>query len=60
MLNYESVSSFLSLMGVFSRMVPSAFNYGLMTKLIVELTRQCQEELGIKWRPIQDIMLKDR
>ena len=56
----ESVSSFLSLMGVFARMVPSAFNYGLMTKLIVELTRQCQEELGIKWRPIQDIMLKDR
>lgn len=56
----ESVSSFLSLMGVFSRMVPSAFNYGLMAKLIVELTRQCQEELGIKWRPIQDIMLKDR
>ena len=56
----ESVNSFLSLMGVFSRMVPSAFNFGLLTKLMVELTRQCQEELGIKWRPIQDIMLKDR
>ena len=38
------------------RMVPSALNLGMIFKLIIELTRQCQEELGIKWRPMQDIL----
>jgi hypothetical protein len=37
-------------------MVPSCYLLGFTNKLLVELTRQCQEELGIKWRPIQEIM----
>ena len=56
----ERVNSFLSAIGVFKRMVPSAFLLGLTNKLIIELTRQCQEELGIKWRPLQEIMESDR
>ena len=52
----EYVSSFLTINGVMGRMVPSALNLGMIFKLIIELTRQCQEELGIKWRPMQDIL----
>ena len=52
----EFVSSFLTINGVMGRMVPSALNLGMIFKLIIELTRQCQEELGIKWRPMQDIL----
>lgn len=52
----ETVGSFLSVTGVFKRMVPSAITYGLLTKLLIELSRQSQEDLGIEWRPIQDII----
>jgi len=52
----EAVSAFLTVSGSFARMTPSCYLFGLTTKLIIELTRQCQEELGIKWKPIQEIM----
>lgn len=53
----EYVNAFLTLTGVMARMVASAFLQGLANKLIIELSRQCQEDLGIKWRPLQDILL---
>lgn len=52
----EKVGAYLSQIGTFKRMVPSCYLLGFTNKLLVELTRQCQEELGIKWRPIQEIM----
>ena len=56
----ETVGSFLSVTGVFKRMVPSAISYGLLTKLLIELSRQSQEDLGIKWRPIQEIITSNK
>ena len=53
----ESVNSFLTINGVMGRMVPSALTLGLTFKTIIELTRQCQEELGIKWRQLQEILV---
>ena len=41
-------------------MVPSAISYGLLTKLLIELSRQSQEDLGIKWKPIQEIMTSNK
>lgn len=56
----EYVNAFLTLTGVMARMVASAFLQGLTNKLLIELTRQCQEDLGIKWRPLQDILDDDK
>ena len=52
----EHVNAFLTISGVMGRMVPSAFLQGYMNKFIIELTRQVQEELGIKPRMLQDIL----
>ena len=52
----EHINAFLTNSGVMGRMVPSAYLQGLLNKLLVELTRQCQEELGIKPRMIQDML----
>lgn len=52
----ENINAFLTISGVMGRMVPSAQLQGYMNKLIIELTRQCQEELGIKPRMFQDIL----
>lgn len=54
----EYVNSFLTINGVMARMVPSALTVGLLMKCMIELSRQCQEELGIKWRPLQDILVE--
>ena len=40
-------------------MVASSQSIGLMNKLLIELARQSQEDLGIKWRPLQDILSED-
>ena len=37
-------------------MVSSCLVVGLINKGLIELTRQIQEELGIKWKPLQDIL----
>ena len=55
----ESVNAFLTCSGVGARMVPSALSTGLLNKALIELTRQCQEKLGIKWRPLHEIMTSD-
>ena len=52
----EYVNGFLTSIGCAKRMVSSCMSVGLLNKAIVELTRQCQEELGIKWRPFQEIL----
>lgn len=52
----EHINAFLTIDGVMARMVTSAISNGLINKIIIELTRQCQEKMGIKWRPIQDIL----
>lgn len=53
----EHVNAFLTIGGVMGRMVSSSQSIGLMNKILIELARQSQEDLGIKWRPIQDILL---
>ena len=52
----EHVNAFLTIGGVMGRMVASSQSIGLMNKLLIELARQSQEDLGIKWRPMQDIL----
>lgn len=52
----EHINAFLTVDGVMARMVSSAQAIGLTNKLLIELSRQCQETLGIKWRPLQDIL----
>lgn len=52
----EAVNTFLAMTGVAARMVPSAMLLGLVNKGIIELTRQTQEDLGIKPRMLQDIL----
>ena len=52
----EHINAFLTNSGVMGRMVPSAYLQGLLNKLLVELSRQCQEELGIKPRMMQDML----
>ena len=52
----EHINAFLTIDGVFARMVTSSQAMGLTNKALIELTRQCQEELGIKWRPLQEIL----
>ena len=54
----EAVSAFLTSTGVAARMVVSGLLNGYINKGLIELSRQIQEELGIKWRPIQDILLE--
>ena len=53
----EFVSAFLTSTGVAARMVVSGLLCGYINKGLIELTRQCQEDMGIKWRPMQDILL---
>jgi hypothetical protein len=55
----EHVNAFLTIGGVMGRMVASSQSIGLMNKLLIELSRQSQEDLGIKWRPLQDILSED-
>lgn len=52
----ELVSAFLTSTGLAGRMVVSGLLCGYINKGLIELTRQCQDDLGIKWRPIQDII----
>jgi len=52
----EYVNAFLTISGVMGRMVPSALLQGLLNKLILETSRQCQEELGIKPRMLNEIL----
>ena len=54
----EHINAFLTVDGVMARMVASAQAIGLTNKILVELSRQCQDMLGIKWRPLQDIINK--
>lgn len=56
----EHINAFLTVDGVMARMVTSANSTGLLNKILIELARQCQEDLGIKWRPIQDILADER
>ena len=53
----EYVNGFLTSTGAAKRMVSSCMTVGLLNKALIELTRQCQEDLGIKWRPMQDILM---
>lgn len=55
----EHINAFLTIDGVMARMVTSAQAMGLTNKILIELTRQCQEKLGIKWRPLQEILQDD-
>lgn len=52
----EKISAFLACSGIGARMTPSAITTGLLNKALIALTRQIQEELGIEWRSIQEIM----
>lgn len=52
----EYVNGFLTSIGCAKRMVSSCMTLGLINKGLIELTRQCQEDLGIKWRPFQEIL----
>lgn len=52
----EKISAFLTCSGIGARMTPSAITTGLLNKALIALTRQVQEELGIEWRSIQEIM----
>ena len=52
----EYVNGFLTVSGVMGRMVASSPLQGLTLKLIIELTRSCQEDLGIKWKNLQEIL----
>lgn len=52
----EYINAFLTVDGVMARMVTSAQTLGLLNKILIELSRACQEELGIKWRPMQEIL----
>ena len=52
----EKVSAFLTCSGIGARMTPNAFTMGLLNKALLALIRQCQEAMGIVWRPIQEIM----
>ena len=51
----EHVNAFLTISGVMGRMVGSTPLQGLGNKLMIELARKCQDILGIKWKPLQDI-----
>lgn len=52
----EYVNAFLTISGVMGRMVPSSMLQGLMNKLLIETARQCQEDLGIKPRMLNEIL----
>lgn len=52
----ESINAFLTISGVMGRMVPSALLLGYTNKWLIELTRQCKEELGLPWKNLQDIL----
>ncbi len=52
----EYVNAFLTISGVMGRMVSSAMLQGLMNKLLIETSRQCQEDLGIKSRMLNEIL----
>ena len=52
----EYVNAFLTISGVMGRMVPSAMLQGLMNKLLIETSRQCQEDLCIKSRMLNEIL----
>lgn len=54
----EFVSAFLTSTGLAGRMVVSGLLTGYINKGLIELVRQCQDDLGIKWKYIQDIMLE--
>jgi gamma-glutamylcyclotransferase (GGCT)/AIG2-like uncharacterized protein YtfP len=45
----EEVDALLTSASVNARMTPSVITCGALNKLIVELTRQCKDILGIKW-----------
>ena len=55
----EYVNAFLTISGVMGRMVGSSPLQGLSMKLMIELARSCQEDLGIKWKPLQQILQED-
>ena len=51
----EYVEGFITTSGVNARMVSSIIINGLINKGIIELTRKCQEHLGIKWKYLYDM-----
>jgi hypothetical protein len=53
----EHVNAFLTSTGVFGRMVSSCLTNGLINKGLIELSRECKEELGLSWKPIQEILM---
>lgn len=51
----EHIEALLTTSGVNARMVSSIIINGLINKILIETTRQCQEKLGIKWRNLYEI-----
>ena len=55
----EEISSILSVSSVYARMLGSIILNGLINKILIELDRACKEDLGIKWKPLQDMYYKE-
>ena len=51
----EPIDAFLATASVNARMVPSAISCGIMNKIIIELTTQCKDILGIKWNNLTNV-----
>ena len=55
----EFVSASMSVSSSYARMVTSIILNGLINKVLIELDRACKEDLGIKWKPLQDMYYKE-
>ena len=51
----EKIEALLTTSGINARMVTSIIVNGLINKILIETTRQCQEKLGLKWRNLYEI-----
>lgn len=51
----EHIEALITTSGVNARMVGSIIINGLINKIMIETTRQCQDKLGIKWRNLYEI-----
>ena len=56
----EFVSASMSVSSSYARMVTSIILNGLINKVLIELDRACKEDLGIKWKPLQDMYYKEQ
>ena len=54
----EKINAFLSNGGVGSRMVCSSFSTGIINKILIELSRNCKDILGIKWKTIDQLLVE--